>query len=84
MTKICKNTAADHVKGTVACDGFFSHCILSRIERKNLKFFHVVLMFTGLGQDLNYLAHKKNTQSEIFLKGRLKILIVFCSLTALI
>jgi hypothetical protein len=49
-----------------------------------VNFFHVVLIFTGLGQDLTYLAHKVNTHSDIFLLGRLKILIGFCSLTALI
>ncbi len=27
------------IKGTVAWDGFFAHCILSRIEKKDLKFF---------------------------------------------
>ena len=63
---------------------FFAHCILSVIERKDLKFFHVVLISTGLGQDLTHLAHKENTQSEIFLFCRLKFLIAFCSLTALI
>jgi hypothetical protein len=63
---------------------FFARCILSRIERKDLKFFHVVLIFTGLGQDLTHLALKENTYSEIFLLVRLKILIAFCSLTALI
>jgi hypothetical protein len=54
------------------------------IERKVLKFFHVVLISTGLGQDITNLAHKENTHSEIFLLGRLKILIAICSLTALI
>jgi hypothetical protein len=64
---------------------FFSLiCILSRIERKDLNFFHVVLVFTGLGQDLSHLALKENTHSEIFLLGRLKFLIAFRSLTALI
>jgi hypothetical protein len=72
------------LKGTVAFDGFFAHCILSRIERKDPKFFHVVLIFTGLGQDIIHLAHKKNTHSEIFLLGRLKCLIASSSLTALI
>jgi hypothetical protein len=61
------------------------HPIYSRIERKDLKFFfHVVLIFTGLGQDLTHLAHEGNTQREIFLLGRLKILIAFCSHTSLI
>jgi hypothetical protein len=49
-----------------------------------LNFFHVVLIFTGLGQDLTHLAHKGNTRSEIFLLRRQQILIAFCSLTALI
>jgi hypothetical protein len=30
-----------------------------------LNFFHVVLIFTDLGQDLTHLALKENTQSEI-------------------
>jgi hypothetical protein len=33
----------------------------------DITFFHVVLIFTELGQDLTHLAHKENTQSEIFL-----------------
>jgi hypothetical protein len=49
-----------------------------------LNFVHVVLIFTGLGQDLTHLAHKKSTHSEMFQFGRLKILIVSCFLTALI
>ncbi len=40
-----------------------------------------MLIFTGLGQDLAHFAHKENTHSEIFLLGRLKIVIAFCSLT---
>ncbi len=51
------------LKGTVPYEGFFAHCILSRIERKDLKFFHVVPIFTWLGQDSTYLAHKDNKQS---------------------
>jgi hypothetical protein len=64
---------------------FFAHCILlSRIEGKRiLNFFHVVLIFTWLGQDLTHLAHKENTHSEIVLLGKLKLLIAFCSLPAL-
>ncbi len=61
---------------------FFAHCILSRLERKDLKFFHGVLIFTGLGQDLTHLVHKENTHSDIFLLGK-KILIAFCYFTAL-
>ncbi len=63
---------------------FVAHCILSRIERKDLKFFHVVLIFTGLGQDVTHLAHKENTDSEFFLLDGLKILIEFYSFTSLI
>jgi hypothetical protein len=37
-----------------------------------------------LGQDLTHLAQKENTQSEIFLLGRLKISIAFCYLRAVI
>jgi hypothetical protein len=39
-------------------------------KERILKFFHVVLIFAGLGQDLTHLAHKENTHSEIFLLGR--------------
>ncbi len=49
-----------------------------------LNFFHVVQILTVLGQDLTHSAHKEKTHSEIFLLGRLKMLIAFCSLTALI
>jgi hypothetical protein len=51
----------------------------SYIEYKEsiLHFFHVVLMFSELGQNLTHLAHMENTQSEIFLLGRLKILLRF-------
>jgi hypothetical protein len=41
---------------------------LSKIERKKLEFFNVVQIFTELGKDLTHLAHKENTQSEIFLR----------------
>jgi hypothetical protein len=44
-------------------------------------FFHVVLIYPGLGQDLTHLAHKENTHNEIFLQA--KKFIAFCSLTAL-
>jgi hypothetical protein len=40
-----------------------------RKERKDLKLFHVVPIFTELGQDLTHLAHKENTQSDIFWTG---------------
>jgi hypothetical protein len=39
-------------------------------ERKNLKIFHVVPIFTELAPDLTHLAHKENTQSNIFLWDR--------------
>ncbi len=58
------------LKGTIARDGFLAHCILSRIKRKDLKFFHVVLLFTELELDLTHLAHKENTQSDTFLWDR--------------
>ena len=35
-------------------------------------------------EDLAHLAHEENTHSEILLLGKLKILIEFCSLPALI
>ncbi len=55
------------------------------MERKDTNFFHVVLIFTGLGQDLSHLVHKENTDREIFLLGRQKFLhFAFCSLMALI
>jgi len=45
--------------------GFFAHCILSRIERKDLKSCHVALIFTGLVQDLTPLAHKNKNKDEV-------------------
>jgi hypothetical protein len=60
------------IEGTISVRWFFAHSILSII--------HVVQIFTELGQDLAHLAHKKNTQSESFLWGRLRIKIAFCSL----
>ncbi len=70
-TYLRANTCTDFwscFKGTVAWVGFFVHCILSGIERKDLNFFsfHVVLIFTRLGQDLTHFAHKEITQSENF------------------
>jgi hypothetical protein len=47
-------------------------------------FFHVVLIFTGLGQDSTHLVYKENTHSEIFLLANIKLLIAFYSLTAFI
>jgi hypothetical protein len=49
-------------------------------KERILNFFHVVPIFTELGQDLTHLAHKMNTHSDIFLSDRLKIVIAFCSL----
>ncbi len=72
------------LKGTAAWDGFFAHCILSRNERKDLTFFYVVPIFTELAQDLTHLAHTENTQREIILWERRKILIAFCSLGTLL
>ncbi len=69
LARICKP-----FKGTITWDGFFSHFILSRIERN---FFHVVFIFTGLGQDLTHLAHKENKHSEIFSVRQAKNCILF-------
>ncbi len=62
-------------KGKVAWNGFFAHCILSRCC--------ATVIFAEIGQVLTHLAHMENTQSEIFMLGRLKILIAFCFLRAL-
>jgi hypothetical protein len=45
---------------------FFAHCILSRIERKDLKICSCSI-FSELGLDLTHLAHKENTQSVFLL-----------------
>jgi hypothetical protein len=45
-------------------------------KKESKHFFMVVPIFTELGQDLTHLAHQENSQSEIFLKDTLKILIV--------
>jgi hypothetical protein len=65
---------------------FFAHCILSRIESKDLQYFPCCanIYRTEFGQDLTHLAHKVNTQSDIFLWDRRKILIAFFSLGALL
>ncbi len=67
------------VKGTVAWYGFFS-LIASyppiQDEREDLKFFSC----SDLGEDLTQLALKENTQKDIFLWDRRKILIAFCFL----
>ncbi len=49
-------------------------------NKKKGSIFHVVPIFTELGQDLICLAHKENTHSDIFLWDRQKIVTVFCSL----
>jgi hypothetical protein len=54
------------------------------MEKSILNIFHVVPIFSELGEDLAHLTLKENTQSDIFLWDRLKILIAFCSLRALI
>jgi hypothetical protein len=53
-------------------------------KERILNFFHVVPIFTDLGQDLTHLAHQENTKCDIFLWDRRKILIAFCYLGALI
>jgi hypothetical protein len=60
---------------------FFS--LIGSYLRWKERILNVVLIFMGLGQDLTHLAQKENTHSRLFLSGRLKILIAFCSLTAL-
>jgi hypothetical protein len=57
---------------SVARNGFFTHCILSRIERKDLTFFSCCLDIYWVRADLTHLAPKENTQSEIFLLAGLK------------
>jgi hypothetical protein len=74
---INRQNNAHYFKGKVGWDGVFAHWI------NDLKFLHVVPIFTELGQDLTHLAHTENTQSDIFLWDRGKILIAFCSLGAL-
>ncbi len=71
-------------KRTVAWDSFIAHCILSSIERKGLNFFHVVSIFTELGEGLTHLAHNENTQSDNFLWDRRKFFMAFCFLWALV
>ncbi len=71
------------LKGTVAWDDFFAHCILSRIERKILNFFLGCSKIYWVSQDLTHLAHKENTLSDIFPVGQAKnfncILLSWCS-----
>jgi hypothetical protein len=47
--------------------------------RKDINFFHVVQIFTELGE-FTHLAHKENTESDIFLWDRRKILLHFLGL----
>ncbi len=65
------------LKGTVSWDGFFAHCILSRIERKDLKLISCCSSISWVRQDLTHLAHKENTQSDTFLWDRRKIQLNF-------
>ena len=60
------------------------HHIQDKKENSKKYFFHVMPIFTEFGGELTPLAHEENTQSDIFLWDRLKILIAFCSLGALI
>ncbi len=53
-------------------------------KKGSLIFSQVVPIFTELGKDLTHLAHKENTQSDIFLWDRRKFLIAFRSLGAII
>jgi hypothetical protein len=53
-------------------------------KERILNFVHVVPIYTELRQHLTHLGDKQNTQSDIFLWDRRKILIAFCSLGALI
>jgi hypothetical protein len=48
-----------------------------RMERKDLTFFHVVPIFTELGEDWIHLTHKETTQSDIFLWDRWKFKLHF-------
>ncbi len=48
---------------------FFAHSILSRLERKDLQFFHDVPIFIEIEQDVAHLGNYENH----FLYGRLKI-----------
>jgi hypothetical protein len=48
-------------------------------KERILNFFHVVPILTELGQDLTHLAHTENTQRDIFLWDRRKILIALFS-----
>ncbi len=64
---------------------FFRPLLPIQDRKKGSKFFfNVGPIFTELGEDLTHLAHKENTQSDIFLWDRRKILIAFFSLGALV
>jgi hypothetical protein len=49
-------------------------------RKKRFSFFSCCANIYYVKQDLTNLAHKENTQSDIFLWNRLNILIAFCSL----
>jgi hypothetical protein len=53
-------------------------------KERILNIFMFVQIFTELGQVLMHLAHKENTQSDIFLWDRRNFFIAFYSLGALI
>ncbi len=53
-------------------------------KKGSLIFLNFVLTFAEIVQDLAHLAHYENRQTEIFLRDRLKILIAFCYIRALI
>ncbi len=72
------------LKGTVAWDAFSLIASYPGQKERIQKNFHVLPIFTELGQDLTHLAHTENTQTDIFLWDRRKIEIAFFSLKALI
>ncbi len=47
-------------KGTVSLDGFFAHCILFRIERKDLKICSSCAIIYWVRARLTHLAQKEN------------------------
>ncbi len=64
-------------KGTVAWGGLFAHCLLYRIERKDLKFFPCGANIYWVRGSFNSFSGLENTQSDIFLWDRRKILLYF-------
>ncbi len=47
---------------------------MSRTEREDLNFFHVVIIFSVLGQDLTHLAPKENAHGKFFCQEGKKLL----------